>query len=145
MSQLIREYKDADLIDVMAVWEAASAQAHPFLPTEFVDGIRDAIPKLYLPNAETWVVEYEAQLVGFISLLGNEVGAVFVFPEYQGQGLGLTLMSKAEELKGQLEVEVFSKNVIGCKFYRKYGFVQIDKKLHDPTGLELLRLRTAEK
>jgi len=143
MEDSIREYREGDLNGVMAAWEAASAQAHPFLPPEFVAEVREAIPKLYIPNAETWVAELEGQVVGFISLLGSEVGAIFVDPSHQGKGLGLKLMDKARELKGQLEVEVFAANSIGCEFYREYGFVQIEKKTHEQTGLDLVRLQTA--
>jgi putative acetyltransferase len=37
-------------------------------------------PKLYLPNADTWVAETNGAVVGFIALLGNFVGAIFVEP-----------------------------------------------------------------
>ena len=143
MNMKVREYHEADLKDVMAAWEAASAQAHPFLPPEFIDEVREAIPSMYLPNAETWVTELEGNVVGFISLLGNEVGALFVGPEHQGKGFGLQLMNKALDLKGELEVEVFSFNSIGCDFYRKYGFVTMEEKIHDQTGFGLIRMRKA--
>jgi putative acetyltransferase len=140
----IREYLEADLPGVMNAWEAASAQAHPFLPPEFAAEVREAIPKLYIPNAETWVAEYDGQVIGFVSLLGNEIGAIFVDPQHQGKGLGLQLMNKARDIKGQLEVEVFSKNSIGREFYRKYGFTQVEEKVHEETGLGLVRLKTTE-
>lgn len=143
MAATIREYSEEDLNGVMAVWEAASAQAHPFLPSEFVAEVRHAIPKLYIPNAETWVAEDEGMIVGFISLLGSDVGAVFVDPSHQGRGFGLKLMDRAQELKGQLEVEVFAANSIGREFYRKYGFVQIEEMTHEQTGLGLVRLKFA--
>jgi putative acetyltransferase len=136
-----REYRD-DLSDLIAAWEGASAQAHPFLPPGFVAEVREAIPKLYLPNAETWVVEHEGAVVGFISLLGSEVGAIFVAPEHQGKGFGQELMNKARDLRGQLEVEVFSANSIGCGFYRSWGFIEMEEKIHEPTGLTLIRFQT---
>lgn len=144
MSAIIREYRETDLPGVMNAWETASAQAHPFLPPEFVSEVRHAIPKVYIPNAETWVAEYQEKIVGFVSLLGNEIGAIFVDPKDQGRGFGLQLMNKARELKGQLEVEVFSDNSIGNEFYRKYGFSLIEEKIHESTGLNLVRLQTTE-
>ncbi len=53
-------------------------------------------------------------------------------------------MDKARELKGQLEVEVFSEKSIGCNFYRKYGFIPIEEKLHEPTGFNLTRFQLLE-
>ncbi|MGK7915973.1 MAG: GNAT family N-acetyltransferase [Prochloraceae cyanobacterium] len=102
---------------------------------------RDNIPKVYLPNAETWVAEQDDRAIGFISLLGNEVGAIFVHPNYHGQGIGHKLMDKARELRGELIVEVFAANDIGRNFYHKYGFELVEQKVHEQTGLEILRLR----
>ena len=146
MCQTIRKYRDSDLNDVLFSWENASRLAHPFLTNDFLDTERKNIQNVYLPNAETWVVEYDGVVVGFIALLGNEVGAIFVQPEFQGVGLGRALMDKAHELHGDLEVEVFEANSIGCKFYSDYGFEPLIKKVHEETGNTLIRMKfTANK
>ncbi len=78
--------------------------------------------------------------------MGNEVGAIFLEPEFHGQGAGKALMGKAQEIHGDLEVEVFRENAIGRRFYTRYGFEQMDEKLHEPTGQQVLRLKfTANK
>lgn len=142
-SSVMRQYVDQDLDELLAAWAAASEIAHPFLSQEFLATERDNIPNLYLPNAETWVYESNAQVVGFIALIGNEVGAIFVHPSHQRKGVGHGLMDKAKELRGELEVEVFVKNTIGRGFYARYGFKPIEEKRHDQTGFDLLRLRLA--
>ena len=138
---MIREYQDQDLDELLTVWESASGVAHPFLTQQFRATERENIPKLYLPNAETWVYAEEGRVVGFVALLGNEVGAIFVHPSCQRKGVGRQLMDKARELRGELVVEVFKKNTIGRAFYAKYGFEMIEEKVHEETGFELLRLR----
>jgi putative acetyltransferase len=138
---MIRQYKESDQQDVLSVWEEASRIAHPFLSEAFQDQVRDDIPALYLPNADTWVVESENQVVGFIALIGNEVGAIFLQPEHQGKKLGKLMMDKARELHGDLEVEVFEKNAIGRNFYKKYGFQLIEERNHEPTGEQVFRLK----
>jgi putative acetyltransferase len=55
---------------------------HPFLSADFLDEERVSIPNVYLPKAETWVWETDGRVIGFISLLGNEVGALFVHPDF---------------------------------------------------------------
>jgi len=146
MYRIIREYKDEDLNDVLSSWESASRIAHPFLTKEFLEQERYNIPNVYLPNAETWVVEQEGQVIGFIALLGNEVGAIFVKPEFHGTGAGKALMDKAQELCDDLEVEVFEANSIGQRFYSSYGFEPVTEKIHEQTGNKLLRLKfTANK
>ena len=138
---MIRRYRPEDLEDVVAVWAAASAVAHPFLSAEFLAVERDNIANVYLPNAETWVWESDGPVVGFISLLGNEVGAIFVDPKFHRAGIGRALMDHARKSRKELEVEVFTRNAIGRAFYAKYGFELLQKKVHHQTGLELMRLR----
>ncbi|QDT96447.1 GNAT family N-acetyltransferase [Gimesia aquarii] len=141
MDRIIREYQAEDLNDLLYVWESASRLAHPFLTDEFLEQERDNIPNLYLPNAETWVIEQGGQVFGFIALLGNEVGAIFVKPEFHGTGAGKALMDKAQELRGDLEVEVFKENTIGQKFYARYGFQPLKESIHEPTGNQIMRLK----
>jgi putative acetyltransferase len=138
---MIRKYDEQDLDELLAAWEAASEVAHPFLAKEFLASERENIPNLYLPNAETWVFEDCGRVVGFIALIGNEVGAIFVQPSHHRTGVGHRLMDKARELRGELEVEVFVANTIGRAFYAKYGFEAVEEKAHEATGQEVLRLR----
>ena len=119
---VIRQYEKSDLDGVLSSWENASNIAHPFLKEDFQAQVRKDIPELYLPNADTWVVESDNQVVGFIALIGNEVGAIFLQPEHQGKKMGKLMMDKAQELHEDLEVEVFEKNSIGRNFYSQYGF-----------------------
>lgn len=139
--RVIREYAPDDLADILSVWERASALAHPFLTKAFVDQERINIPELYLPNAETWVAEEAGRVIGFIALIGNEIGAIFVDPQFHGTGAGRALMDKARALRGDLEVEVFKANAMGRKFYDRYGFELLAESIHEATGNALLRLK----
>jgi len=141
MTRSIRQYSEEDLNGVLSSWESASKIAHPFLKEDFQAQVRKDIPELYLPNADTWVVEVDNQVVGFIALIGNEIGAIFLQPEYHGKKIGKLMMDKAQELHGDLEVEVFEKNSIGRKFYSQCGFELIEETIHDPTGEIVLRLK----
>ena len=141
MTQLIRQYVEGDLDGVMSSWESASKIAHPFLTEEFLETERYNIPNVYMPNTDTWVAEVGGKVVGFIALMGNEVGAIFLDPEFQGIGIGKSLMDKAQEIHGTLEVEVFKANSIGRRFYDRYGFEFLAESIHEPTNQEVLRLQ----
>lgn len=141
MAHTVRKYQDRDLQSVLASWESASKLAHPFLSREFIAKERQNIVNIHLPLAETWVAESQGSVVGFIALIGNEVGAIFVEPEHHGKGVGASLMNKAEEIHGDLEVEVFAENSIGRRFYASYGFLPLAEKIHQETGRKLLRLK----
>lgn len=142
----IRQYENSDLDAVLASWETATRLAHPFMTDEFIAQERINVAEIYMPNTDTWIVDIDGNVEGFIALMGNEVGAIFLQPKYHGKGAGKALMDKAQELHGDLEVEVFKANSIGRKFYSRYGFKHLDEKLHEPTGQQVLRLKfTANK
>ena len=137
----IRKYHDSDLDAVLRTWENASRLAHPFLPDDYFEQERQRIPRQHLPQANTWVAETGGEVIGFIALLGNEIGALFVQPGYHGSGAGRALVDKASELHETLEVEVFANNSIGRRFYSSYGFAKIGSKRYPATGQLLLRLQ----
>jgi putative acetyltransferase len=138
---MIREYEEKDLSELLDAWYSASQVGHPFLDEDFFEQERRNIAAFYLPNAETWVYEFDGLVVGFIALMGNEVGAIFVDSRFHGQGIGRALMDKARSLRDVLELDVFKENLVGRKFYEKYGFRQVNEYLHAETGFMQLRLR----
>ncbi len=138
---MIRKYKTTDTDSILEIWYAASTLAHPFLADEFVAKTKIDMRELYLPNAETWVYEKEGNVLGFISMLGNEIGGLFVFPHHHSQGIGTQLVNYVRPLHETLEVEVFENNGIGRPFYDKYGFKFMESQVHEPTQQQVLRLK----
>ena len=138
---MIRPYQHRDLDELLDVWEQATRLAHPFFDDDFLRIERQAIAEVYLPMAETWVFLMDGRVVGFIALLGQEVGAIFVLPAVHGRGIGRALMDHARALRGYLEVEVFKANALGRRFYDRYGFEFVKEHVHEETGHPLLRLR----
>lgn len=141
MNYCIRQYEGKDLNEVVSTWDKASEMGHPFFETAFQDQERKNLAELYLPNADTWVVEIDNQVIGFIALIGNEVGGLFLDPEHHGKKIGKLMMDKAQALHGDLEVEVFKRNLVGRKFYDRYGFSLLEEKVHEKTGEQILRLK----
>lgn len=131
----------SDLNAVLDSWEVATRLAHKFMTDDFIAQERKNVADVYLPNTDTWVAEVNNEVQGFIALMGNEVGAIFLQPHCHGKGIGKALMDKAQELHGDLEVEVFKDNSIGRKFYSQYGFEFLEEKLHELTEQPVLRLK----
>ena len=140
---MIRKYDTHDLAELMEVWYDAAQIAHPFWAPEMFERERKDICEKFLPLAETWVFEDEGRVVGFIALLDNEVGGIFVSPRRHGQGIGRALMDHARTSRDHLELEVFEANEIGRAFYGAYGFGIVGERLDEETGLRVLRLRLA--
>ena len=131
---MIREYRADDSSAVVAVWRAASDLAHPFLSVEFQNAEAENVRHVYPTFAEIWVKQVAGKVVGFIALIGSEVGAIFVLPDLHGKGIGRELMDYAVGLRGAVTVEVFKANVIGRRFYDSYGFIERGEGVHAETG-----------
>lgn len=137
---MIRNYKNTDLDELMEAWYTSSKIAHDFLDEDFFIDERKNIETIYLPVAETWVYELEGKVVGFISLIENEVGGLFVHSDYQGKGIGRKLMDYATSIRNELVLNVFEDNSIGRRFYKKYGFKIIGVVKHEKTAKNQIRM-----
>ena len=138
---MIRKHKAQDLEQIINVWHQSSTLAHPFLSSSFVEKVKSDMTNIYIPNSETWVYEIENSIVGFISMLDNEIGGLFVLPNNHSKGIGTILVDFIKKEHAELEVEVFERNLIGRAFYDKYGFKRIKKYTHKQSGNEVLRLQ----
>ncbi len=137
---MIRHYRPEDTEALISVWRNANAQAHPFLTAALTRQVAQDMRDIYLPNAETWVLEHAGEPAGFIALAGDEIGGLFLEPVMQGQGMGKALVDHAAGLHGPLSVEVFEKNAIGRRFYDRYGFLETSRYRHEPSGEMTIRM-----
>ncbi len=138
---MIRRYKETEIPTLMDIWEQASTMAHPFLSEAFTQMVKKAMTETYLPNSDTWVYETDNEIIGFISMLNNEIGGLFVHPNHHGKDIGSSLVKHIEQFHQEIEVEVFEQNIIGKPFYEKYGFETIKNYVQDGTGQRVLRMR----
>lgn len=142
----IRAFAPDDIPPVSCIWHAASLGAHGFLGRARLDEQRHLIETVYLPAADTWVAEIgvaEAsdQPLGFISLLDDFVGGLFVDPAVQGQGVGRALLDHALALKRRLALDVYTANAGAMAFYRAQGFREVSRQPVDGQGLPFEQAR----
>lgn len=137
---MIREYRIEDIEILIAVWRSASHLAHPFLEASFIEREATNLRDLYLPNAQTWVAEENGAAIGFIAMIKNEIGGLFLDPIFHGKGYGKALVDHVVEIQGNLSVEVFEKNTIGRRFYAGYGFAETGRYKHESSNEVTLKL-----
>jgi putative acetyltransferase len=137
---MIRKYRAEDTEALISIWDNAEALAHPFLSSEVRDQVRRDMRNLYLPNAETWVLDDEGVPVGFISMIDKEIGGLFLDPSQQGRGKGRKMVDHVVAIKGPLTVEVFKDNKIGLPFYERYGFVVTGEGMFEASGDETFKM-----
>lgn len=141
----IRRYREADQAEVLRIWYKESLESHFFIPAKFWADHLEDLKNKYLPEAETFVAEGEGQILGFISLMGNYVGALFVDEKYQRQGVGKDLLDFAHKSKGSIFVDVYKENSQARMFYNKYGFEEKREKIQPETGHSVITMYVAEK
>lgn len=139
--RVIREYIKNDQEDVLDVWYSASLIGHPFLDQEFLVKERETIKNKHLPNADTWVYVDGDKVIGFIAMLDNEIGGIFVRSDQQRNGIGRQLLDYVKQFHDTLELTVFANNNVGRLFYEKYGFHKVGEEIDANTGQIQYRLR----
>lgn len=141
----IRRYREADQAELLRIWYKVSLESHCFIPAKFWAEHREAFKNKYLPESETFVAESEGQILGFISLMGNYIGALFVDGTYQRQGVGRTLVDFVHSSQGSMFVDVYKENAQAREFYNKYGFMEKREKIQPETGHALITMYIGEK
>jgi putative acetyltransferase len=137
---MIREYKTEDTDALITIWDNAEPLAHPFLSDKVRDQIRRDMREIYLPNAETRVLENDGAPVGFIAMIGTEIGGLFLAPSSQGKGWGRQMLDHIVASKGPLTVEVFKDNKIDLPFYERYDFVVIGEGVFEASSDETFKM-----
>lgn len=138
---MIRAYELSDRDSVLHIWREASALAHPFLAKAKVAEAETMIRDSFLPVAETWLACPDGTPAGFIALLGEEAGGLFVLPAFQGQGLGQALLDHALTRRPRLELDVFAENRRAFGFYRRYGFTVVEERMNAFFGHPEIRMQ----
>ncbi len=138
----IRKALPADSPTLLRIWLEASRAGHPFLGEAVLQEQLPLLRDVYIPNADNWVAEEEA-ILGFIGLVANHIGGLFVAPEAHRRGVGRALVAHASARLGELTVEVYERNASAAAFYRSCGFQEAGRKTVDDEGrpFPLLRMR----
>jgi len=132
----IRRAVAADRESLVDIWLRAVRATHTFL-TE--PDIQSLLPPTrdYLTADETelWVLCTDAgEVMGFMGLDGSKLDALFLAPEFHGRGGGRQLVRHAQQLRGELTVEVNEQNPAARRFYEACGFVVEGRSAVDDAG-----------
>ena len=134
---VIRPAVAADHARLLAIWLAASRAGHPFLGETRLEADQAKVRDIYLPAAETWLAEINGEPAGFIGLLDDFIGGLFVDPDRHGGGLGRALVEHAAARHGALSVSVYADNAAALAFYRRLGFIETARGTEDDDARRL--------
>ncbi|HCH0918707.1 TPA: N-acetyltransferase [Vibrio parahaemolyticus] len=131
---MIRKYNSHDLDSVLEIWLKASVEAHDFVPADFWCSQVENMRNIYIPASEVFVYEIESKILGFYALYESTLAAIFVFPEFQGKGIGKQLLSHVKAQRAILSLSVYKENQASYQFYLSQGFAVVSEQLDEHTG-----------
>ncbi|MGF9965827.1 N-acetyltransferase family protein [Bacillus rhizoplanae] len=156
MNFVIREMKEEDIPSVQHVaknsWNDTYTDIIPISVQErfLQHAYSYDMMKHRLQHSHLFVGEVDGEIVGFANFSPikyqneTELGAIYLLPEYQGNGIGTALLRKGitilEGVK-KIYINVESENKKGKAFYNTKGFAVVDAFEEDFDGYMLKTLR----
>ncbi|MEA3209532.1 MAG: hypothetical protein QOE70_2589 [Chthoniobacter sp.] len=74
------------------------------------------------PDAEIWLSEQGGAIAGFIAFRPGWVDHLYIHPNFQGRGIGSTLLALAKGSADSLRLWTFQCNLRARRFYEHHGF-----------------------
>lgn len=132
---MIRKFERGDLDRVMQIWLNTNLEAHDFVREEYWKGNYEAVKEMLL-QAEIYVYEDENahKVQGFIGLVENYIGGIFVESGARSRGIGGQLLRYVKEFKTCLTLEVYQKNERAVRFYQREAFLIQSEEIEPDTG-----------
>ncbi|WP_028562873.1 N-acetyltransferase [Paenibacillus pinihumi] len=119
----IRLYTGQDLDRMLQIWLEGSKQAHDFIEGSYWESNLQAMKEEYIPMSQSYVLEAEGSVQGFVSMVDDYLAALFVAPDQQGRGYGKLLLDYVKERQEKINLKVYQDNGSAVRFYEKNGFI----------------------
>ena len=141
----IRRAVPTDGETLVDIWLRSVRATHSFLSEQDIESLL-APTRDYLTSdePELWVLcSGSGAVVGFMGMSGSKLDALFLAPEVHGLGGGSRLVRYAQQLRGELTVDVNEQNPAALRFYEACGFVVEGRSELDDAGrpFPLLHMR----
>jgi putative acetyltransferase len=141
----IRRAVSADREALVDIWLRSVRATHSFLSEQDIQSLLPAA-RDYLTSDEPefWALCSDSgELMGFMGLSGSKMDALFLAPEFHRRGGGRRLVQHAQQLWGELTVDVNEQNSEARRFYEACGFVVEGRSELDEAGrpFPLLHMR----
>ena len=132
---MIRQLQNKDIDKIMEIWLESTIDAHKFISKEYWNENYNIVKDMYIPMSKTFVYEDNDDIRGFISVINNDfIGALFVEKNYQGQGIGKSVIDYAKNLYDNLSLAVYKENEKALEFYKKMEFKIISENINEDTN-----------
>lgn len=135
---MIRAFVKDDLDSIMKIWLDTNIKTHNFISQEYWTNNYEMV-KETLPQSEIYVYEDDTQqIVGFIGLIDNYIAGIFVREDVQSRGIGKKLLNYIKEIKQNINLSVYKKNIRAISFYQREQFLIQSENIDSSTYEEEL-------
>lgn len=126
-------WKDTGVL--MDIWRRSVRATHHFLSEADFLEIESLLEDHYFPMVSVLVaVNTHLQPVGFMGMSGKHIDALFVDPNFKGQGIGSGLIRHALKDAKEITVDVNEQNEAAVGFYAHFGFQRTGRSELDGQG-----------
>jgi len=115
------------------LWLAVSIRSQNFIEKNYWISQKSEMIHKYLPLAETWILENDEKIAGFVSMENNYLDALFIKSEEQRKGYGKALLDHVKENRNFIDLKVYTKNQAAMDFYTREGFVIVNTEANPDT------------
>jgi putative acetyltransferase len=140
MDMHVRPARVGDRERLLELWERSVRATHHFLEDSDIVALRPLVAEeLASDEIDWWVlVSATGAPIGFLGFASDTIEALFIDPDYHGQGGGKFLVTHAQSLgAGALAVDVNEQNEAALRFYEALGFSVVGRSPTDEGGRPL--------
>src|SRR4051812_15571768 len=132
----VRRATPADREALLDVWLRSVRATHSFVSDDDVRAMTPQVrDSLASAGPEFWVLcDDSGAVAGFMGVSGSKMDALFLAPEFQRRGGGRRMVRHAQDLYGELTVDVNEQNPAARAFYEACGFVVEGRSELDEQG-----------
>ncbi len=129
---MIRKMNQEELNKVMDIWLETNIKAHNFIPAEYWENNFELVKGL-ISQAEIYIYENNKSISGFIGMNSNYIAGIFVKEKEQSKGIGKELLNFVKNIKKELNLNVYEKNIKAVNFYKRENFHIINEGIDEAT------------
>lgn len=130
---MIRRMQRADIDRVADIWLDTNIRAHNFISKQYWQNNFNIVKEM-LSQSEIYVYEEKSENQGFVGLSDKHIEGIFVSSKVQSKGIGNFLMCYVKNIKNQLSLSVYQKNIRAVNFYQKEDFNIQSENVDENTG-----------
>ena len=131
---MIRRMQRADIDRVADIWLDTNIRAHNFISKQDWQNNFNIVKEMLFSQSEIYVYEEKSEIQGFVGLSDKHIEGIFVSSKVQSKGIGNFLMCYVKNIKNQLSLSVYQKNIRAVNFYQKEDFNIQSENVDENTG-----------